>query len=102
MCASCTRNVEKALSSVSGVKHISVNYETRQAVVGAAPFVTEDTLARGLERSGYRATGSSSGTERAVNATAAVTLLESTLGPLVDQFNKDSDKPRVLALLSPT
>lgn len=38
----------------------------------------------------------------AVNATAEVTLLESTLGPLVDQFNKDSDKPRVLALLSPT
>ena len=49
-----------------------------------------------------RATGASSGTESAVNATPAVTLLESTLGPLVDQFNKDSDKPRVLALLSPT
>lgn len=101
-CASCPRNVERALSSVRGVRHVSVSYESRQAIVEAAPFVTGEALARGLERSGYRAAGASGGAEKAVDVTAPVTLLESTLAPLVERFNKDSGKPRVLALLSPT
>ncbi len=31
-----------------------------------------------------------------------VTVLKDTLTPLIDDFNRDADQPRVLALLSPT
>lgn len=103
-CGGCARNVESALSTLAGVKSVSVSYERREAVIVAAPSVTEESLVRAVEGAGYRVAGegTSEKPDGGVDATTSVTLLRGTLAPLVDQFNRDDDKPRVLALLSPT
>jgi hypothetical protein len=44
----------------------------------------------------------SSAAEAKPSPSASLTILKGTLTPLVDQFNKDTDRLRVLALLSPT
>ncbi len=103
-CGGCAANVESALGAVPGVRRTSVDYEKGQALVVAGHSVAEESLVRAVEGAGYRVGNdvSSDSPPAGVDATAAITVFEGTLAPLMDQFNADSDRPRVLALLSPT
>jgi Cu+-exporting ATPase len=52
-CASCVRRVEKALTTVEGVQHASVNLATEQATIEVAPHVEVDALRAAVDRAGY-------------------------------------------------
>jgi Cu+-exporting ATPase len=55
-CASCVRNVERALGRVEGVRTASVNFGTEQATVDYDPAVVSiDDLSRAVAGAGYRA-----------------------------------------------
>lgn len=51
-CASCANRIEKALLSVSGVSHASVNLATETATLNGEPQLTEVT--RAVEAAGYQ------------------------------------------------
>lgn len=103
-CGGCVAIVESALGAVPGVKRASVDYAKGQALVVAGDSVAEESLVRAVEGAGFRVgTGvSSDSPPTGVNASATITVFEGRLRPLMDQFNADADRPRVLALLSPT
>lgn len=52
-CASCVAHVEKALRAVPGVRSVSVNLMTNEALV-EAPDVQVDTLAKAVDQAGYK------------------------------------------------
>ncbi|RQR61922.1 Cu(2+)-exporting ATPase [Burkholderia sp. Bp9125] len=55
-CASCVGRVEKALASVPGVTHASVNLATERAAVDAEAGVTTARLVDAVKQAGYLAT----------------------------------------------
>jgi copper chaperone CopZ len=103
-CGGCATKAESALARVPGVKKVSVSYEKGQALIVADPSVAEESLVKAVEGVGYRVVGK--GTPAAAKEQAqdssSLPVLKGSLKPLVNQFNRDVDKPRVIALLSPT
>jgi copper chaperone CopZ len=104
-CGGCATNVEAALKKVGGVRTVTVSYEKRQTVIGVEPAVQEQALVKAVEAAGFRVVGrgnSATVEEERPTTSASLTILKASLAPLVEQFNVDKGKPRVLALLSPT
>lgn len=54
-CASCTANVEKALSKIPGVKNAKVNLLFKKATADIEDSITEEQLKKAVEDAGYRA-----------------------------------------------
>ena len=65
-CASCVRRVEKALSSLPGVRETSVNLATEVATVRADPGVGLDSLRHAVEKAGYSVSSTASSSADAV------------------------------------
>lgn len=104
-CGGCATSVETALKKVSGVRTVAVSYEKGQAEIAVDPSVRDEDLVKAVEGAGFRVVGRTNSTavEKERPATSAsLTILKGSLAPLVEQFNADKGKPRVLALLSPT
>jgi len=55
-CEGCAAALESALSKVSGVRAASVTYDTGEARVTAAPWVSGEVLRKAVATAGYRAT----------------------------------------------
>ncbi len=68
-CASCVSTVEKALNSVSGVTHASVNLATERAHVELAGPVALADLITAVEKAGYEARSLSDDTQQAAPVT---------------------------------
>lgn len=56
MCQHCVMHVTNALSAVAGVSDVSVSLEAGEAVVTAAPSVTDDALRQAVTAAGYTVT----------------------------------------------
>lgn len=52
-CKNCARHVEEALKRVNGTRNIVVNLREKNAVLEAAPSVTNDNLKEAVEDTGY-------------------------------------------------
>ena len=52
-CASCVRNVERAIKKIDGVKYVSVNLATEKAIVIANDKVTIEDIEKAVESIGY-------------------------------------------------
>jgi copper chaperone CopZ len=52
-CTSCSGNVEKALSKISGVKNIKVNLLFNKATMEIEDKVTKDQLEKAVKDTGY-------------------------------------------------
>ncbi|MEG0327977.1 MAG: heavy metal translocating P-type ATPase [Erysipelothrix sp.] len=52
-CASCQTHVEKAISGLDGIDHVDVNLMTEQAHVVMNDTVTDETIRKAVEDSGY-------------------------------------------------
>ncbi|MCL2152408.1 MAG: cadmium-translocating P-type ATPase [Oscillospiraceae bacterium] len=60
-CASCARNVEKAIEGLDGVVSVSVNLATERATVTYKPQTTRlPTIRAAIEKAGYKALGTDS------------------------------------------
>ena len=55
MCASCIHTVEKALSSVPGIKEVVVNLATEEASITTTSALPTSTLQAAVEKVGYQA-----------------------------------------------
>jgi len=53
-CASCVRNVERAIKNIDGVKYVSVNLATEKAIVIADEKVTIEDIEKAVEGIGYK------------------------------------------------
>ena len=53
-CASCVRNVERAIKKIDGVKYVSVNLATEKAIVIANDKVTIEDIEKAVESIGYK------------------------------------------------
>ena len=70
---------------------------------GTSALLVAGLIALGMAGAGCARDGSDGSRDAAGGeGPATITLLEPTLAPLVDRFNRDRGKARVVALLSPT
>ena len=53
-CASCVRNVERALNKIEGVKYVSVNLATEKAVVISEKPISFNEIKEAVESAGYK------------------------------------------------
>jgi len=61
-CASCVARAERSIAKVPGVTSASINLATEQATVEASPAVTFDVVRQAVERAGFQAVETPSGT----------------------------------------
>lgn len=101
-CGSCATQIKSELAKSAGVKSADVSYEKGQAVVRYDSAATSADAIRGvIESLGYKADESKTAERKPSSATASV-LTELPISKLKEEFNRASDKVRVLAILSPT
>ena len=53
MCGNCVKHVEKALSSMNGVKSVSVDLDNAAATVESSVEITMDEFKKVIEEAGY-------------------------------------------------
>ena len=111
-CQGCANAVEKSLAAVTGVREVGVSFDQGLAWVGldAPGAASPQRLVKAVEDAGFSATRVAEAIERPEDRVAKPTGIASaplvpigdSLQPLIDRFNADKDKPRIVALLSPT
>lgn len=57
MCMHCSKNVEKALSSIDGASNVQVNLEGKKATLEIAAGVTDEALKKAIVDAGYEVVG---------------------------------------------
>jgi copper chaperone CopZ len=53
-CGACAGNVEKAVSKVEGVKHVSVSMMTNKAIIEASDETSEEEIRKAISNVGYK------------------------------------------------
>ncbi|HLK55189.1 MAG TPA: mercuric transporter MerT family protein [Chthonomonadaceae bacterium] len=105
-CEECTLSIVKALKNTSGVYDAKVDFASKRATVRYnAKRVTVAELRKAIEKTGYSVTdpGKQVGGKKVENAKGSIPL--TTLSDeltLKEAFNKESDKTRLVLLVSPT
>lgn len=100
-CGSCAMQIQSTLVKTPGVKSADVSYEKKRAVVSYDGKTTSiETIRRAIEALGYQ-TGESKESE-AQPLAALNDLAELPISKMKEEFNRSSEKVRVLAILSPT
>jgi mercuric ion transport protein len=101
-CDGCAVQIQRMLIKVPGVKSADVSFKKGQAVVNFDPNVTRvEAIRAAIEESGYT-TGESKEAVAEPADTTTNALDGLSVNKLKDEFNRQSDKVRVVALLSPT
>lgn len=101
-CDGCATQIQSMLVQVPGVKSADVSFKKGQAVVSFDPKVTGvEAIRAAIEESGYE-TRESKEAAAEPDATTTNALGGLAANKLKEEFNRQSDKVRVVALLSPT
>jgi mercuric ion transport protein len=101
-CGGCAVQIHSMLVKMPGVKAADVSHEKGQAIVSFDPKVTRvEAIRAAIEEIGY-GTGESNKTAAQPAVAANNALAGLTASKLKEEFNRQSDKVRVVALLSPT
>jgi mercuric ion transport protein len=101
-CGGCADQIQSMLVKIPGVKAADVSFEKGKAVVSFDPKVTGvEAIRAAIEEIGYRTDESKeAAAQPAVATTNALAGLP--VNKLKEEFNRLSEKVRVVALLSPT
>ena len=100
-CGSCAMQIQSTLLKTSGVKSADVSYEKKRAVVSYDTKTTSvEVIRRAIEELGYQTEESKE--SEALPLASQNDLAELPISKLREEFNRSSEKVRVLAILSPT
>jgi mercuric ion transport protein len=101
-CDGCATQIQSMLVKVPGVKSADVSFKKGQAIVSFDPKVTRvEAIRAAIEEIGYEIGEAKEAATQPVVATTNV-LDGLPVSKLKEEFNRQSDKVRVVALLSPT
>lgn len=106
-CNACAAEIEHRLREAPGVVHASVDYgQSRAEITVAAGQTGPASLIAAVEKAGYHATVAaaerpSHGRKAAGAATDSLVSLETSLAPLIADFDVMISKTRFMAVLSP-